>query len=72
MELLGYPLPFLLLDAHDVQVQPFDLPEAQRALGALPIVEMQVRGEALPKLLPVYIYRQAPNTSASPSNMLFL
>ena len=27
---------------------------------------------ALPKLLPVYIYRQAPNTSASPSNMLFL
>ncbi|MES2282983.1 MAG: fumarylacetoacetate hydrolase family protein [Pseudomonadota bacterium] len=35
-----------------LQVQPFDLPEAQRTLGALPIVEMQVRGEALPKLLP--------------------
>ncbi len=33
------------------QVQPFDLPAAQRELGALPIIEMQVRGEALPALL---------------------
>ncbi len=33
------------------QVQPFDLPAAQRHLGALPIIEMQVRGEALPALL---------------------
>jgi 2-keto-4-pentenoate hydratase/2-oxohepta-3-ene-1,7-dioic acid hydratase in catechol pathway len=33
------------------QIQPFDLPHAQRALGALTLVEMQSRGEALPALL---------------------
>lgn len=33
-------------------VQPFDLPIAVRVLGALPIVEMQTRGEAMPALLP--------------------
>jgi 2-keto-4-pentenoate hydratase/2-oxohepta-3-ene-1,7-dioic acid hydratase in catechol pathway len=33
-------------DLHDVT--PFDLPLAQRALGALPIVELLARGEALP------------------------
>lgn len=33
------------------QIQPFDLPQAQRALGALTLVEMQSRGEALPSLL---------------------
>lgn len=32
-------------------VQPFDLPEAQRELGALPVIEMLARGEALPALL---------------------
>ena len=32
-------------------LQPFDLPEHQRALGALPIVEMMAQGHALPKLL---------------------
>ena len=31
---------------------PFDLPVAARVLGALPVVEMQTRGEALPALLP--------------------
>lgn len=41
-----------LVSSDLLQVQPFDLPQAQRELGALPIVEMQVRGEALPKLLP--------------------
>lgn len=34
-----------------LQIQPFDLPPAQRGLGALPIVEMQARGEPLPALL---------------------
>ncbi len=33
------------------QVQPFDLPVAQRELGALPLIEMQARGEAWPGLL---------------------
>ena len=33
------------------QIQPFDMPPAQRGLGALPIVEMQARGEPLPTLL---------------------
>ena len=33
------------------QIQPFDLPLAQRELGALPIIEMQARGEPLPALL---------------------
>ena len=33
------------------QIQPFDMPPAQRGLGALPIVEMQARGEPLPALL---------------------
>src|SRR5687768_8064794 len=32
-------------------VQPFDLPEAQRELGALPVIELLARGEALPALL---------------------
>ncbi|MDO9361118.1 MAG: fumarylacetoacetate hydrolase family protein [Polaromonas sp.] len=34
------------------QVQPFDLPLAQRELGALPVIEMLARGEALPSLQP--------------------
>ena len=33
------------------QIQPFDLPLVQRELGALPIIEMQARGEPLPALL---------------------
>ncbi|GAB3467659.1 fumarylacetoacetate hydrolase family protein [Polaromonas eurypsychrophila] len=32
-------------------VQPFDLSQAQRELGALPVIEMLARGEALPALL---------------------
>ena len=40
------------LVSSDLQtVQPFDLPEHQRTLGALPIVEMLSRGETLPQLL---------------------
>ena len=35
------------------QIQPFDLPEAQRELGALTLIEMQARGEPLPALLDV-------------------
>ncbi len=33
------------------QIRPFDLPAAQRELGALPVIEMQARGEPLPALL---------------------
>ena len=33
------------------QIQPFDLPLAQRQAGALAVIEMQARGEALPALL---------------------
>ena len=40
-----------LVSADLQQVQPFDLPAAQRALGALPVIEMLARGEALPALL---------------------
>lgn len=40
-----------LVSADLLQIQPFDLPPAQRSLGALPIVEMQARGEPLPALL---------------------
>ncbi len=39
-----------LVSADLQQVQPFDLPPAQRGLGALPLVEMQARGETLPQL----------------------
>jgi 2-keto-4-pentenoate hydratase/2-oxohepta-3-ene-1,7-dioic acid hydratase in catechol pathway len=35
-----------------LRLEPFDLPEAQERLGALPIVESQVRGDALPRRLP--------------------
>jgi 2-keto-4-pentenoate hydratase/2-oxohepta-3-ene-1,7-dioic acid hydratase in catechol pathway len=40
-----------LVSADLQQIQPFDLPAAQRELGALPLIEMQARGEALPALL---------------------
>ena len=33
------------------EIQPFDLPLAQREGGALALIEMQARGEALPQLL---------------------
>ena len=40
------------LVSSDLQhIQPFDLPLAQRELGALPIIEMQARSEPLPALL---------------------
>jgi 2-keto-4-pentenoate hydratase/2-oxohepta-3-ene-1,7-dioic acid hydratase in catechol pathway len=41
-----------LVSADLQQVQPFDLPAAEAALGALSLVERQARGEALPALLP--------------------
>ncbi len=40
-----------LVSADLQSVQPFDLPQAQRELGALPVIEMLARGEALPALL---------------------
>ena len=40
-----------LVSADLQQVQPFDLPQAQREFGALPLIEMQARGEGLPALL---------------------
>jgi len=41
-----------LVSADLQQVQPFDLPEAQSALGAQALIEMQARGDTLPALLP--------------------
>lgn len=40
-----------LVSADLLQVQPFDLPQAQCEQGALALIEMQARGEALPPLL---------------------
>ena len=40
-----------VLSKDELTVQPFDLPESLRALGALPIVEMQSSGAVLPTLL---------------------
>lgn len=40
-----------LVSADLLQVQPFDLSQAQREQGALALIEMQARGEALPPLL---------------------
>jgi 2-keto-4-pentenoate hydratase/2-oxohepta-3-ene-1,7-dioic acid hydratase in catechol pathway len=40
-----------LVSADLQSVQPFDLLETQRELGALPVIEMLARGEALPALL---------------------
>ncbi|WP_395058977.1 fumarylacetoacetate hydrolase family protein [Polaromonas sp.] len=40
-----------LVSADLQSVQPFDLPEAQRELGALPVIEMLSRDETLPALL---------------------
>jgi 2-keto-4-pentenoate hydratase/2-oxohepta-3-ene-1,7-dioic acid hydratase in catechol pathway len=40
-----------LVSADLQSVQPFDLAQAQRELGALPVIELLARGEALPALL---------------------
>lgn len=40
-----------LVSADLQSVQPFDLRQAQRELGGLPVIEMLARGEALPALL---------------------
>jgi 2-keto-4-pentenoate hydratase/2-oxohepta-3-ene-1,7-dioic acid hydratase in catechol pathway len=40
-----------LVSADLQSVQPFDLPQAQRELGALPVIELLARGDALPALL---------------------
>jgi 2-keto-4-pentenoate hydratase/2-oxohepta-3-ene-1,7-dioic acid hydratase in catechol pathway len=40
-----------LLSKDGQTVQPFDLPDHQRLLGALPVIEMLSRGDALPALL---------------------
>ena len=34
------------------QIEPFDMPLAQREAGALALIEMQARGEPLPGVLP--------------------
>ena len=55
MKIVAYLLndqPGVGLVSQDLQsFQPFELPEHQRALGALPIVEMLAHGKALPRLL---------------------
>ena len=55
------------LVSKDLQtVQAFDLPEAQRALGALPIVEMLSNGAALPKLLDAIALKDVHVTAPLP------
>ncbi len=47
-------------------LQPFDLSEAQRALGALPIVEMLSRGDSLPTLLDAVAMKDVRVTAPLP------
>ena len=48
------------------QIQPFDLPAALRGLGALPVIEMQARGESLPALLPTLAVSDVKITAPLP------
>ena len=55
-----------LLSTDLQQVQPFDLPQAERELGALPLIEMQARGEALPALLAAIALSEVQITAPLP------
>lgn len=55
-----------LVSADLQQVQPFDLPPAKRELGALPLIEMQARGEALPALLAAIALSEVQITAPLP------
>ncbi len=55
-----------LVSADLQQVQPFELPQAQAELGALPLIEMQARGEALPALLPAVLLSEVQITAPLP------
>jgi len=55
-----------LVSADLQQVQPFDLPQATRELGALPLIEMQARGEALPALLAAIALSEVQITAPLP------
>ena len=55
-----------LVSADLQQVQPFDLPPAKRELGALPLIEMQARGEALPTLLAAIALSEVQITAPLP------
>ena len=55
-----------LVSADLQQVQPFDLPQAKRELGALPLIEMQARGEALPALLAAIALSEVQITAPLP------
>ena len=55
-----------LVSADLQQVQPFDLPQEKRELGALPLIEMQARGEALPALLAAIALSEVQITAPLP------
>ena len=55
-----------LVGADLLQLQPFDLPAAQCRSGALAIIEMQARGEALPALLPALALADVQLTAPLP------
>ena len=55
-----------LVSADLQQVQPFDLPPAERELGALSLIEMQARGEALPALLAAIALSEVQITAPLP------
>ena len=55
-----------LVSADLHQVQPFDLPQAERELGALPLIELQARGEALPALLAAIALSEVQITAPLP------
>ena len=55
-----------LVSADLQQVQPFDLPPAERELGALSLIEMQARGEALPALLAAIALSEVEITAPLP------
>ena len=55
-----------LVSADLQRVQPFDLPEAQRELGALAVIELLARGETLPALLAAVALSEVQITAPLP------
>ena len=55
-----------LLSADAQFISPFDMSAAQRALGALPLVEMQAAGQSLPALLAPVVLADVQVTAPLP------
>ena len=52
------------------QIEPFDLPLAQREVGALALIEMQARGEAWPAMLAPVAINAVHITAPAPKHFL--